>query len=240
MGLSDVARSWDRLGREDPLWAVLTDFDKRHNRWSPEEFLATGEREIRAVLDRLDMLEVSVRTAVALDFGCGAGRLTQGLVTAGFETAVGVDISEGMIATAADLVIDRDRCEFLVNTRADLGAVADSSVDFVYSCRVLQHMPSELAHVYVREFFRIARPGATVVFQLPSRPSRNLQGLAVRLLPSQLANVLRRGMEMHGSSPDAVRSLIADCDGELIAIDDDSSAGPRWESHLYISRRHPG
>lgn len=235
MGLSDVARSWDRLCRKDPLWAVLT--DRGRARWDRSEFLATGVAEIQAVLRRLATLGMSPRTDVALDFGCGAGRLTYGLVVAGFDEAIGVDVSAEMIAAAGDLVDDPVRCHFLLNDRPDLSVIEDSSIDFVYSCRVLQHMPPELAYGYIQEFFRIARPAAPVVFQLPSRPARNMQGAAVRILPGSLATVLRRGMEMHGTDPNVVRSNIAECHGELVSVDDDTSAGPRWMSHLYIGRR---
>lgn len=235
MGLSEVAKSWDRLGRTDPMWAVLT--DRGRKRWDPREFLATGVREIRSVMDRLDVLGAGSRLGVALDFGCGAGRLTQGLAVAGFEKVIAVDVSAAMIAMAADTVTDPARCQFLVNDRADLVAVDDASVDFVYSCRVLQHMPPELAEGYIREFFRVARPGAPVVFQLPSYPARNLQGTLVRLLPGSIATLLRHGMEMHGTSPGTVRSVIATSGGELLAMDEDVSAGRRWVSYLYVSRR---
>jgi hypothetical protein len=44
---------WATLGREDPLWAVLSSPDKRGGRWNVDEFLATGQAEIDAQLDWL-------------------------------------------------------------------------------------------------------------------------------------------------------------------------------------------
>ncbi len=236
MGLADVSRLWGRLGREDPLWAVLTERGKSGGRWSIEEFLATGEREVRAVLDHLAALGAAPRTGTALDFGCGAGRLTQGLAAAGFERAIGVDISDGMLVTATELARHREQCQFLRNDGPQLAALADDSVDLVYCCRVLQHLPPDLAHGYIREFFRVARPGAAVVFQIPTRPARTVQGLALRVLPRPILDRLRNGMEMHGTREEAVRGLIARCGGELLAVAADRSAGPRWESRLYLSR----
>lgn len=232
MGLSDVSRQWNRLGREDPMWAVLTD----GRRWDAEEFLATGEREIRAVLGRLAALGVEPQLNSALDFGCGPGRLVQGLVTAGFGQATGVDISASMLAKARELNRHGDRIRFVHNERSDLSFMDSGQVDLAYSCRVLQHLPTGLAHGYIREFFRVARPGGVVVFQLPSRPAASPAGLVLRLLPTPLLDRLRRGMEMHGTPPEAVRALVAEAGGEVLAVDDDVSAGRRWVSHLYICR----
>jgi hypothetical protein len=44
--------NWDRLGRSDPLWAVLTETSRRGGGWTPEEFFATGERDIALAMAR--------------------------------------------------------------------------------------------------------------------------------------------------------------------------------------------
>ena len=104
-----------------------------------------------------------------MDFGCGVGRLSQALAVH-FDRVVGIDIAASMIQTAAQLNGIPGRCEYMHNVRADLAALGDESVDFIYSNITLQHMVPSLAGSYIREFFRIARPGAHVIFQLPSRP----------------------------------------------------------------------
>jgi ubiquinone/menaquinone biosynthesis C-methylase UbiE len=95
------------------------------------------------------------KTGTALDFGCGPGRLSAGLAAAGFSRVVGVDVSTTMFAKAREIV-DDDRCEFVHDDGTELATVADDSIDLVYSCRVLQHMPPELALGYVRHFLRVA------------------------------------------------------------------------------------
>jgi SAM-dependent methyltransferase len=85
-------RDWERLAAEDPLWAVLTDPARRGRRWRVEDFLATGEAEIAGALEEAAELDLPERRGSALDFGCGAGRLTRAL-SLRFERAVGVDIS---------------------------------------------------------------------------------------------------------------------------------------------------
>ncbi len=79
MELKRLQRNWDNLGRTDPLWAVLTDPEKKGNRWQLAEFFATGVGEVSALLRWIEPVGVSLRRAKALDFGCDVGRLTQAL-----------------------------------------------------------------------------------------------------------------------------------------------------------------
>lgn len=235
MGIDEVSQTWTRLGREDPLWAVLTDREKAGGGWTTEDFLATGAAEIVTLSARLDALGVRPGRDRAVDFGCGAGRLTHGLVQAGFAEVVGLDISPTMLEKAREIVPD-PAADFRLVTGSELAVVESASSDLVYTCRVLQHMPRDLAHRYIREFYRIARPGAVVAFQLPTAPAPSPAGLALRVLPAPVARRLRKGMEMHGTSEAQVRALVASCGGRVVAVDPDTSAGPRWSSRLYVTR----
>jgi SAM-dependent methyltransferase len=233
--LDDVSRTWTKLGDEDPMWAVLTDKGKR-GRWSPAEFLATGVTEIAAVTARLAALGLDVGRERALDFGCGAGRLSHGLAVAGFDEVLGCDISPTMLDKAREIVPD-PACRFVQVTGTDLSAVGTGSVDLVYSCRVLQHMPPALAHGYVREFWRVARPGGVVVFQMPTQPSASVAGRVLAALPVAVARLLRRGMEMHGTPEPEVRALVGSLGARVVVADPDTSAGPRWDGRLYVTTR---
>jgi SAM-dependent methyltransferase len=232
--LDDVSRTWTRLGHEDPMWAVLT--DGRRGRWSPEEFLATGVDEIAAVTARIADLGLDVGRERALDFGCGAGRLSHGLAVAGFAEVLGCDISPTMLDKAREIVPD-PACHFVRVTGTDLSAVESGSVDLVYSCRVLQHMPPALAHGYVREFWRVTRPGGVVVFQMPTQPSASVAGRMLAVLPIGVARLLRRGMEMHGTPEPEVRRLVDSLGARVVTADPDTSAGSRWDGRLYVTTR---
>ncbi len=235
MSIEKVGATWTRLGHDDPYWAVLSDRDKSGGGWDTGEFLQTGVVEIERLLRRLDVLGAAPRRGAALDFGCGAGRLCHGLVTAGFSQVTGADISEPMLDRARELV-GSDRATFRHVTGPDLAAVSDASLDLVYSCRVLQHMPPDLAERYIREFHRILRPGGVLAFQVPYRPAANPAGLALRVLPRVVSDRLRKGMEMHGIAPSRVRAVVEAAGGTVVSIDPDDSAGPRWESRLYVVR----
>src|ERR1700741_2500362 len=93
------ARGWEELARLDPLWAVASSPELRHGKWDEEEFYKGGRRKVRKLMKRLDALGLPARSARALDFGCGAGRLTLPL-NDHFDAVMGVDIAPSMLALA--------------------------------------------------------------------------------------------------------------------------------------------
>jgi len=230
VSLARHKRDWEELAAEDPLWAVLTDPSRRAGGWDVAEFLRTGEEEIEGLLLRARELGVPARFGRALDFGCGAGRLTRGLA-AHFAEAVGVDIADAMVAEAHRINADCSGCTFVVNDTADLGRFPDASFDLVYSTLVLQHLPSRrLIAAYLAEFVRVLAPGGVAVFQLPTslgllhrlHAGRRLYG-ALRLLrvPEQL--LLRRTpltpMRMLAAPEAWVRRTLAAAGGAVVAVD---------------------
>jgi SAM-dependent methyltransferase len=165
MSLERVRKVYERLGSEDPLWAVLTNDAKRAGKWETDEFFETGRTEIDGVLSELNELALPAERRRALDFGCGVGRLSRALCEH-FDAVTGVDISSSMIQSAERYNRHLDRCRFLVNTEEHLRCFEDSSFDLVYSSITLQHMPAEYALGYVREFLRLLDPDGIAVFQM--------------------------------------------------------------------------
>jgi SAM-dependent methyltransferase len=177
MRISALKRHWERLGRQDPFWAVLTDPTKRDGAWDLEQFYRSGGDELAAVLQHADALGLSVERGRALDFGCGAGRMTQAMAAV-FERADGVDISSSMLETARRHNRFADRCIYHLNTAPDLSRFADGTFSFVFTTLVLQHMDPRYAVAYIREFVRVLRPGGLLVFQVPSHRTASEPGSA--------------------------------------------------------------
>lgn len=167
MELGDLQRTWEALGTSDPFWAIITDPSKKNNRWDPEEFFANGDAEIDCLMDSVNALPASVKRGIALDFGCGVGRLTQALCRY-FERCVGIDIANSMIRMARKYNRFGDRCQYLVNDAGDLRIFEDGYLDFIYSNIVLQHIPPEYSARYIRDFVRVLSVGGLAVFQVPS------------------------------------------------------------------------
>ena len=178
----------------------------------------------------------------ALDFGCGAGRLTRPLATR-FELAVGVDIAQEMLDLAARDNPVASRCEFVCNTEPDLARFGDGKFDLVYSSWVLQHLPPRLAMAYLAEFARVLRPGGSLIVDVPTRARWTLKGMGYRLLPpSALGFVQKRllgypaQMRMHGMPEHRVRAWLAAHDVEVLAAEPESYH-PDWYELRYFARR---
>jgi len=162
-----LKRHWERLGRRDPFWAVLTDRDKHRGGRDLEQFFRGGAEEIAGVLQRAERLGLAVSRRRALDFGCGVGRLTQAMADQ-FERCDGVDISASMLRAARRHDRHPGRCAYHLNVAPDLALFSDASFSFVYSTLVLQHMEPRYSRGYIRELLRVLAPGGLLVFQLPS------------------------------------------------------------------------
>lgn len=249
MELGDLQRNWDDLGRVDPMWAILADPRRHGNKWTAEDFFATGETEVRDYLAVLAELGIEPGHERALDFGSGAGRLTQALSQT-FSHVVGLDIAESMTALARRENVLRnpepERVHFLTNPSSDLRVVDSESVDLLLSIVVLQHMNNELKSAYLAEFVRVLRPGGVAMFTVPSHADRTLNGL-VRRLPNPIQNVYRRHrygyrsvMEFHTMRRAKVEAAVVAAGGRVVAVQEERMAGPPWKSYLYVVTKPDG
>jgi len=238
--LEKLRRVWQTLGREDPLWAVLSQADKRGGRWQREEFLATGRIEVDTQMHMLAARGLPAGRALALDFGCGAGRLSRALA-AHFERVIGVDVSSSMIDKARILNADVANIEFRENPSPRIEDVADASVDFVYSSITLQHIPARLAAGYVDEFFRVLAPGGIAVFQFVDGPDESLRGKVFGNVSNRWLNPLRRlawrrqaVFEMHSLEEAKLAALLKRRPQlQLLEAVDDQAAGAGWHGRRW-------
>ncbi len=182
MSVAADKREWEELGELDPFWAIAGGAQRRHGRWDPDAFFASGRREVDGLTRRLAELGVPVARDAVLDFGCGVGRVTRALC-AHFGSAVGVDISESMLARARELNADVPGLEFRLNASTDLRSLGDRRFDLVYTRIVLQHVAGiQVARSYVQEFLRLLAPGGVAVFQIPVHIPRRYRLMPVRRL----------------------------------------------------------
>ena len=165
--LKELQGHWDDLGHRDPLWAIHTSPSKKENQWDLDEFFHTGRYEITQALVKVSEFLPRFHSGRALDFGCGVGRLTQGLCLY-FEECWGIDIAPSMIEAARKYNGHGDKCHYLVNDREDLSFFESGTFDFVYSNIVLQHIHPDYSRRYIAEFVRLLKPGGILVFQLPT------------------------------------------------------------------------
>lgn len=152
---------------------MLSDPTRKGRKWDLPSFFDTGRREISTLLYQLDELDITAERRLALDFGCGVGRVTQALAEH-FDRVVGVDISETMVGLAGRLNQHGTRVRYVLNPSADLAVFPSDEFSFIYTNIVLQHIPPPAAWKYLREFWRILAPGGLQIFQLPSHVKEDL------------------------------------------------------------------
>jgi SAM-dependent methyltransferase len=227
---------WDRLGRTDPLWAILTEPEKRNGGWDEAGFFATGQTEIAELMARVAALGLPALRRTALDFGCGVGRATQAL-TGYFDEVTGVDIAPAMLERARRYNRHGDRCRYLLNQQNHMRAFPAAAFDLVYSRITLQHLPRRHIRSYLAEFLRVLRPGGLLVFQLPDcyRDWRASIGHGLYRLVAR--RLLRRAdvMEMYGIRRERVVALLKAQGARLLVIEEDPIAGPEWLSWRYFA-----
>lgn len=240
MDLDEVRRDWTVLGTADPLWAVRVDPAKRRGGWDDDEFRADGVAEVDASMARLAELGIAPPRGHALDFGCGAGRLT-GALARHFTEVVGVDISAPMLAEARRLDRSGGRVTFHHNDAPDLAAFDDDSFDLVYCDLVLQHVPPPLARGYLAELARVLRPGGAMVVGMPARERRTVKGLVFRYAPQPLIRLGQRlllgypaPMRMHTLPAEEMRRLLA-ARGVRVHAAEEYWSGDHWQHLRYFA-----
>jgi SAM-dependent methyltransferase len=243
--LDEQRREWDELARLDPMWAVISAPERRFGRWDADEFFATGEREVAALLARGRELGVPAQEEDALEFGCGLGRVTRALAKR-YRRAVGVDISTQMLDQARRLNAGVANIDFVHNDAGDLSVLGNRRFDLVYSRHVLQHLPThDLVARSIREMVLRLRPDGLMLVHLPLRiPMRNrllVVRRAYRLLRrlGLPANVLYRRLRLHPVSMLAVpehtlRGWIEAAGGRVLALD--AKRGQVRSANVYITR----
>jgi SAM-dependent methyltransferase len=214
--LDTIRDGWDQAAREDAMGNILTDTQR-----APDEFFAHGREEIDQALEHLDELGLRGESRnLALDFGCGVGRLTQALVGE-YEGVAGADISIEMVNQARELNRHGSRVKY-VNTGSSLLDDFDPGMfDLIYSRIVLQHMPAEYQRGYIGEFILLA-PEGVAMFQLPECPD------------------LDHGnswLSMYGAARQDVEGWVADAGGKVHEVEDWGSEYPGHTSYRYTVGR---
>jgi SAM-dependent methyltransferase len=160
----NVMRSeWNDRALEDANYYVA--FGRRDQ--TEEEFFASGADQIRFFETELKRKTPDFwKQAVALEIGCGPGRLLRPL-SRHFRELHGVDVSDRMIERAKRNLHGVENVTLHASDGSSLSQFRTGSVDFIYSFAVFQHIPSrEIVMNYLDEGARVLTPGGMFVFQV--------------------------------------------------------------------------
>jgi ubiquinone/menaquinone biosynthesis C-methylase UbiE len=163
--LEQLQKDWDSIAEVDAFWSILFAADKKGGKWDIDEFFQNGVKEIASLMNKIKELGINLKHENALDFGCGAGRLTQAL-SGYFGHCYGIDISQAMIDMAVKYNRHADKVSYSLNQTERLESFSGNFFDLIYTTITLQHMKPESAKKYIKEFLRVLKPGGLLVFQL--------------------------------------------------------------------------
>ncbi len=247
MKLNDLKKNWDQFGKDDPYWAILTDPDKKGNKWDETDFFETGRLRTDQIAKKLKRLKPELEFDSALDFGCGAGRLTQGLANH-FGKVAGVDIAASMIKLANEKN-KKENCTYYLNEKNDLSLFESKSFDFIFSEITLQHMQPKYAKNYITEFLRLLKPTGVAIFQIPSKPdkdTREWHSSTHKLIRNtrSLFNANKENkeapiMEMYWIPITEMVTFLVEQDGQIIEVKKNNAAGADWDSYTYVVAKSP-
>lgn len=147
----DTDADWRVLGETQPYWGVLTHPDYRTENLTPanlEAFYGTGRTVVAELVGKLEAFTGARPQGPALDFGCGAGRLTEAMAEQVGE-AVGYDISPGMLEEARKRA---GRARYV-------DALPDGPFGWINSFIVFQHIPPARGMAILDDLLARLQPG---------------------------------------------------------------------------------
>lgn len=225
-------RAYDSVGRSEPYYGVLA-LDRYLNAnldaAALGEFFATGESHVARVLATIRArLAADFKPRRALDFGCGVGRILIPLAREAGH-AVGVDVSDAMMAEAARNCRERNLTNVSLVKSDDQLSRLEGAFDLIHSIIVFQHIAPRRVEVLVRALLAHLEPGGVGALHfttwLPLR-KRIVHRLKKALPPVNIAaNLYRRRawnlglIEMNCFTLDRVTVLLAEAGIESFYAD---------------------
>lgn len=132
---------------------------KKYQKYHGEIYNDIEQNRLKQDLSKaLSLVQTASIVKKALDFGCGAGNLTNHLSELGCDVIAG-DVSEGFLDLISSKTYKTNVKTICLNG-FDISNIADNSLDMVATYSVLHHVPDYLA--ILKEFMRILKPGGVV------------------------------------------------------------------------------
>lgn len=194
MSGAEMGKFWNARAREDALFFIDT-----RRQFKSDELTSFWERGARDLQTMLQPLGVEVSPSdVALDIGCGVGRLTRALAQRA-KLVYGIDVSNEMIARAREFHQDVPNIRWLHGDGLSLRPLENGCIDAVVSAVVFQHIPDpEITYGYFREIGRVLRPGGWAAVHVSNDPKVHIRRpgqLGLRQRVNELRGLRPRGRQ---------------------------------------------
>lgn len=150
---SNYKQIWNGVSRTEELakMAVSGSADE-------ESYQTSGEATKNIILKLVGVSSADV----VLEIGAGVGRVGAFLAPVCKEW-IGVDVSENMLGHIKRRLADFQNVRTVASNGYDLSAIPSDSVDVVYSMVVFMHLDEWERFSYIKEGFRILKPGGRML-----------------------------------------------------------------------------
>jgi SAM-dependent methyltransferase len=161
---------WKKIGATHPYFGVLTHPEYRVDELDAETkaaFFHTGKKTIdrTAKMFNTKWPQKGFNPVHALDFGCGAGRLSLAL-SPYCQQVTGVDVSAAMLAEATKNGADQQCANVRFELIPDRAPFLTQQYDYVQAHLVFQHIPPANGLLLLDHLLSHLTPGGFVYFQL--------------------------------------------------------------------------
>lgn len=146
---------WNESAKTDVINAIC-------HKHSVEDFEKAGKHTVNEII-----MPVMPKNPVALDLGCGIGRIEKYLASHCKELYA-VDVSDEMLRLAEERLKGIKNIHLSRVDGTSLKAFSEGKFDFVFSLLVLQHMEKEDAYLYLEEIYRVLKKEGTALIQFPN------------------------------------------------------------------------
>ena len=141
---SNTDKEWEKYGKDDPYFGVISHDKFRKNNLTNEnkrEFFESGSNHINYILGNIRRhIDSDFMIKKALDFGCGVGRIVIPLANEAQEVT-GIDVSGSMLNEAKRNCEERSIENISFIKSDDSLSSLTGKYNFIHSFIVFQHIP---------------------------------------------------------------------------------------------------
>lgn len=158
---------WERWGSDNPYFGVLSDpkfLGSKLKTTNEEDFYNSGKEHVEWVMGYVRLLGKS-KFKRAVDFGCGAGRLTIPLASYASKV-VGLDVSPSILNEAKHKTPKKLHSKISYDLSDKQFESLPSRYDFVHSFIVLQHIPPRRGEAMIKKLLENLEPSGIAALHI--------------------------------------------------------------------------
>lgn len=187
----DMREQWNSIAQINAFYGVdsIDEFEKSNI--DENLFYKRGAETVERFLEEIK-LRNTVQMSMA-EIGCGLGRMSHCFADK-FGKVYSFDVSDEMIRRATAKFREKKNLEFILGSGSDLKPLNSSSVDFVFSFIVLQHvLTADIVLNYIKETGRVLKKNGIAFLQFRTyTPVKNENRFhLVKIFPRPLRKLIK-------------------------------------------------